>query len=425
MPRLRALTAAVTLAAVFLVLTLVRDPQLGQSGSTAPSRNWDVDVELMEATEIAVLADVVLFVTFNGVAARDVGTGAVRWSRPKSFWSFAGSGDASMIVVGDPSGVGFTVLDAATGASRWSNADSTDVLGFSDAILSAGCVRGVRPVACSVVRQDLDGSGRWTTPIPVAGEVGAWPNVLKLGTAAGGPVRRETPPLASLIIDDNERLAIDSRDGSIVGAFPVHGRSTSIVTSDQVVSVETRWQADGCHYSVKSVHPTADRPRWQRDDLDLGTADVDSGCRQEGVPHVDGDTIRARIEDREALISATDGRESWLGTSTLDSVLDVNGRLAVVGLDDHSSLAVVDLATGWLCDLGESDHPMPTVEIGVDRVVIGMSSTVTVFDIDFTVTGDGFCRRRYVGHDVGEPLAIGPSGIVISWDGRVNFLRYG
>jgi hypothetical protein len=418
-PRLRAAAAAVALLAVFATLIFLRPSRTVQNTSTLAARHWVTDLSLSQDQDVKVLKDVVLVVGPGSITARDPRTGAERWSRQATFR--ASAGDDDLIVADVGGGAGFAVFRSTTGTQEWAKAGAVEVRGFADAVLSVGCTRNTSASECVLVSQRLDGSLRWSAPIPSAGPATGVRFRLEPEAATSVPLPERMPPLVAAVVNDDERVVFASGDGTLVGRFPLHGRRTAFMTSSRVISVETAWRDGACHYALKGPEPAIGGPPWRRDDLDLETARTGSGCRQEYPSRVAGDTFWARDGDHELLLSAADGAELWIGGHQ-DTVLELTGNLAVVEGGGSDSLAVISLATGQYCRLAELNGPPGAIFVVDGRLLIGDFVDVVEYDVDTALHGSDFCRYRTSLSRVGELMAAGPSGFAVFRGGRIDFV---
>jgi outer membrane protein assembly factor BamB len=427
---LRAVGAAVALLVVLLIFRSSHRPNTDQSVSNGVSWAW-LDAEnagdqhlAVDQQEVTVLKAVVIVTASETISARDIESGHVRWShRSPEFTTIAGSTDDSVIVAGNANGVGFDALDPTTGARKWSNSAATDVLGLTDSVISAGCTLANYRNSCALVNQRIDGSLRWTVPIPIEDGVIHPPKSVRLEKPVGTTAHESTPRLVGVIINEKERVIFETSDGEVVKQSPVEGLATTFSTRSHLISVRTAWQSGACRYVVTGVDPATGLQAWERTDLDLETAFEETGCRQAYAPDFSSDVVRAQAGGRPVLLASADGKETAFAESDGpdSSILYSNGNLAVGRSAEDSPVSIIILATHQQCTLDGPNDPT-TVLVAGDHVLIGNSEDVVAYNVDGSTGGGGACAAMFSWQGVGELLAAGAPGFAVSWGDRMGFI---
>jgi outer membrane protein assembly factor BamB len=144
---------------------------------------------------------------------------------------------------------------------------------------------------------------------------------------AGPPV---LPGLFGLPHDDEVRV-IDTATGRLVQTVrPERGQRVAVV-GGRVLTVTGTARDGTCYYGVVAGSPPGGRTVWQRDGLNLRTAENGSACEQSRDP-AGGYNVVLGVDPygREVLINGYDGRNLWYGDKE-STVLAVSDTYAVIG----------------------------------------------------------------------------------------------
>ncbi|MEV6600560.1 hypothetical protein AB0M36_27480 [Actinoplanes sp. NPDC051346] len=295
----------------------------------------------------------------TSVEAYGLTAGVRLWKSDADWAGLAGADSEAVVVVGRLLTKGYEVLDPATGAVRRTDTAATAVWTYADAILDLRCPEAGE---CELSAWEPRGSKPlWTVATPGIGFVLNASNpdlpdtqplaAERVDARAGGPV-----PLPHLIglPGDGKVQIIDTAQGR-VAQTRTPGRDQRVaVVGSRVLTVTGEGRDGTCYYDVIAHDPPSGRPVWQRDGLNLRTAEG-SGCKQGRDPAGGSDVVLGvDPTGRQELIAAHDGRNLWRGQEG-QSVLAVDNAYALVRSADKKTLSARSFSGGsvvWRRDLG-------------------------------------------------------------------------
>jgi outer membrane protein assembly factor BamB len=376
-----------------------------------------------QPTGVALANHSVLVFMRGVVESHDVGTGTVRWSREADWGAVAGSAGAAVAVVGKAHGHGYDVLDPDSGTVRWSDGAALGVWTYQDVVLSLSCP-GLSDCTLSA-RAPTDGTLRWKTPMPGIGRVLAGVNKPLLGTRelassyvdalanSPGPV----PRMLGFPLDRRVQV-LDTATGKFLLAEGTSETVRVVVAGGRAV-VSTAVPRDGtCRFTVEAREPASGRTVWRREGYDLRTASG-VGCEQRRDPGGgDGVLATTRSDRREVLLSASDGRELWVGAAG-EAILATDGRYGLVRSADHTSVKAVDLNRGgtlW------TRQAAPKSAVAVTRYAVLIADLA----VGRLVALDPTSGRVLLDvHSDADVLGYGSTGLILGRGRTIGFLPFG
>jgi outer membrane protein assembly factor BamB len=283
----------------------------------------------------------VIVVLHGAVEARRGSDGGQAWSRTVD-WAVPVD---DVVVAGRAEGSGFEVLEPFSGTVSWSDTHAKEVWPYSDLVLSTSCGR----TGCVLrARASGDGRARWRTALD--GTADRLSGYLDLDDAVDrtGLLHPDHPgpaPRLVGVVSDRRVTVVDTRSGSVGGRFRHDARTWVTVAGDRVLtSAAQPVGSSGCRYTIRGWDGSG-RVLWRRTGYDPGTVSG-SGCEQRTDPLVLGGVLCVVTADgRPVLIRVRDGDVRWRGRPG-DTLLDTDGRIAVVKIRRSGELTAVDLRTG-------------------------------------------------------------------------------
>ncbi|MFI5932528.1 hypothetical protein [Actinoplanes sp. NPDC051494] len=287
----------------------------------------------------------------TSVEAYGITAGVQLWKSDADWAGVAGGDGDAVVVTGRLLTKGYEVLDPATGVVRRRDTAATAVWTYADAILDLRCPKGGE---CELSAWEPHGSKpMWIVPTPGIGFVlnasnPDLPDTQPLAAAgvdahAAGP--RALPNLIGLPGDGKVQI-VDTAQGRVVQTrTPARDQRVSVVGS-RVLTVTGVARDGTCYYSVVAHDPPSGRAVWERDGLNLRTADNGSDCAQERDP-VGGSDVVLGVDPygRPELIAAHDGRDLWHGDDG-QAVLAVNNSYALIRSVDRKTLTSRSFSRG-------------------------------------------------------------------------------
>lgn len=287
----------------------------------------------------------------TSVEAYGITAGVKLWKSDADWAGVAGTDGDAVVVVGRLLTKGYEVLDPATGAVRRRDTQATAVWTYADAVLDLRCPKAGE---CELSAWEPRGSKpMWTVGTPGIGFVldaanPDLPDTRPLDTSqvdarAAGP--RPLPDLIGLSGDGKVEV-VDTAQGRVVQTrTPARDQRLAVVGS-RVLTVTGEARDGTCYYSVIAHDPPNGRPVWQRDGLNLRTADNGSACEQERDP-AGGDEVVLGVDPvgRQELIAAHDGRTLWRGQKG-QAVLAVDDRYTLIRTADQRTLVARSFSRG-------------------------------------------------------------------------------
>ncbi|RSM63762.1 hypothetical protein DMB66_21910 [Actinoplanes sp. ATCC 53533] len=287
----------------------------------------------------------------TSIEAYGITAGVRLWKSDADWAGVAGTDGDAVVVVGRLLTKGYEVLDPATGAVRRRDTEATAVWTYGDAVLDLRCPKAGD---CELSAWEPRGSKpMWTIGTPGIGFVldAANPdlpdtqplNSSQIDVRAAGP--RPLPSLIGLVGDGKVEV-VDTAQGRVVQTrTPARDQRLAVVGS-RVLTVTGEARDGTCYFSVIAHDPPNGRPVWQRDGLNLRTAENGSACKQERDP-AGGDEVVLGVDPvgRQELIAAHDGRTLWHGAKG-QSVLAVNDRYTLIRTADQRTLVARSFSRG-------------------------------------------------------------------------------
>lgn len=332
--------AAVTVLVTVLAATNVWNPfpqlwsWINESGPIAPGTRWQ---QTLGGTpqSVAVAGDAVIVEYRTSVEAYGLTAAVKLWSSDADWAEVAGKGANTVVVTGRLLTKGYQVLDPSTGAVRRADTTASAVWAYQDAIVDLGCSGGDD---CRLTAWDPRSNRQlWTVG---AGSIGfvldaANPDLPDTRRLISGDVDDDVagpPALPGLIglPHDNEIRVIDTASGRLVQTVEPPREQRVAVVGGRVLTITGTARDGTCYYGVVASNPQAGKVVWQRDGLNLRTADNGSNCAQDQDP-AGGYNVVLGVDPygREVLINGYDGRNLWYGDKE-SKVLTVNDTYAVV-----------------------------------------------------------------------------------------------
>ncbi|GGQ43140.1 PQQ-binding-like beta-propeller repeat protein [Couchioplanes azureus] len=360
----------------------------------------------------------------TSVEAYGLTAGVRLWKSDADWAGVAGTGSDAVVVVGRLLTKGYEVLDPATGAVRRKDAAATAVWTYADAILDLRCPESGE---CELSAWEPHGSKpMWTVATPGIGFVLNASNpdlpdtrplaAERVDARAGGPL-----PLPHLIglPGDGKVQIVDTAQGRVAQTRTPGRHQRVAVVGSRVLTVNGEARDGTCYYEVIAHDPPSGRPVWQRDGLNLRTADNGADCKQERDPAGGSDVVLGvDPTGRQQLIAAHDGRDLWRGQKG-QSVLAVDNAYALIRSADAKTLSARSFSRGsvvWSRGVGAGAAaaltPYATIvtEEKPARVVAlgpGTGKVLTEARTDATV------------------FAAGPEGLILVSGRDMAYLAYG
>jgi hypothetical protein len=365
--------------------------------------------------DVTIAGDTVIVGYRTSIEAYGLTAGLKLWNSDADWAAVAGEGTDAVVVTGRLLTKGYQVVDPRSGLIKRTDTEATAVWTYRTGILDLRCGKGGD---CELTSWDIRGNARWRVGTGGIGFVlnAANPDLPDTNpmTAAGiddhvaGP--REMPALLGLP-DDRKVRVIDTATGKLVQTAEPGAGQRIAVAGGRVLTI-TGTAGDGtCYYGVVATDPPASGPVWQRDGLNLRTADNGSSCKQDRDP-AGGEDVVLGVDPvgRQQLLAAHDGRVLWHGAKGQE-VMAVNDSYAVIRTADHGTLRCLSLARGvatWSRATGER----ASVAITPNAVVIASAKPDRVVAMA-PASGRLLAEVR----TSAKIFAVGPGGM-IAVDGR-------
>ncbi|GLY08071.1 PQQ-binding-like beta-propeller repeat protein [Actinoplanes sp. NBRC 101535] len=308
------------------------------SGPVAPGARWQQQLGGTPQS-VAIAGDSVIVEYRTSIEAYGLTAGVKLWSSDADWASMAGKGANAVVVTGRLLTKGYQVLDPATGAVKRSDTTAAAVWTYREAIVDLSCAGGGD---CRITAWDpKTNTQRWSVE---SGSIGF---VLDAANPDLPDTRRLTadtvddditgPPSMPGLLgfpDDGQIRVVDTATGRLAQTVRPTREQRIVVVGGRVLTVTGTARDGTCYYGVVATDPPSGQVVWQRDGLNLRTADNGSGCVQEHDP-AGGYNVLLGVDPygREVLINGNDGRNLWYGDKESD-VLAVDDTYAVIRKDD-------------------------------------------------------------------------------------------
>ncbi|SDT75554.1 outer membrane protein assembly factor BamB family protein [Actinoplanes derwentensis] len=336
--------AAATVVITVLAATNVWNPfpqlwsWITTSGPIAAGTRWQ---QTLGGTpqSVAVAGDAVIVEYRTSLEAYGLTAAVKLWSSDADWAEIAGKGANAVVVTGRLLTKGYQVLDPSTGTVRRADTTASAVWAYQDAIVDLSCSGGDD---CRLTAWDPRTNKQlWTVG---AGSIGfvldaANPDLPDTRRLISGDVDDDVPGPPALpgllgLPHDNEVRVIDTANGRLVQTAAPSREQRIAVVGGRVLTVTGTARDGTCYYGVVASSPQAGKVVWQRDGLNLRTADNGSSCAQDRDP-AGGYNVVLGVDPygREVLINGYDGRNLWYGDKE-SKVLTVNDAYAVIRKGD-------------------------------------------------------------------------------------------
>ncbi|MET0424403.1 MAG: hypothetical protein ABW046_11030 [Actinoplanes sp.] len=299
---------------------------------------------------VTIAAEAVIVEYRTAVEAYGLTAGVKLWESDADWAAVAGQGANASVITGRLLTKGYQVLDPRTGAVRRAETEATAVWTYRNAVLDLHCSKGSE---CVLTAWDPNGSKPlWTVDTGGIGFVlnAANPDLpdTRQLTASGVDDQVAGPRLMPALIglpDDGKTRIIDTATGKVVQIANPGGDQRVSIAGGRVLTVTATAQDGTCYFAVQAVDPPGGVV-WQRDGLNLRTADNGANCQQDRDP-AGGEDVVLGVDPagREQLLAAHDGRVLWHGARG-ENVLAVNDGAAVVRSVDKKGLRGISLSKG-------------------------------------------------------------------------------
>jgi outer membrane protein assembly factor BamB len=360
----------------------------------------------------------------TSVEAYGITAGVKLWKSDADWAGVAGVDSDAVVVVGRLLTKGYEVLDPATGAVRRRDTEATAVWTYADAVLDLRCPKAGE---CELSAWEPRGSKpMWTIGTPGIGFV----------LDAANPDLPDTQPLSSSQIDvraagprrlpnliglpgDGKIEVVDTAQGRVVQTRTPGRDQRVAVVGSRVLTVTGEARDGTCYYSVIAHDPPNGQPVWQRDPLNLRTADNGSSCKQEHDP-AGGDEVVLGVDPvgRPELVAAHDGRRLWRGEKD-QSVLAVNDNYALIRTADKRTLVARSFGRGkvaWRRGISASGQAALTPW----AAVVADQKPAKVVALNLR-TGGVLAEAR----TDAKVFAVGPGGLILVAGRDMAYLPFG
>jgi hypothetical protein len=323
-----------------------------------PAPVWKVTVGDQPSGAV-VASDAVILSSRGHVEARRLGTGEKIWSRDVAWSAVAGSSGAVVIAGRTSKKHGFDAVNPDTGANLWHDDDAIGVWTFTDLVVGIACPE---VMSCTVTAwAPVTGVVRWTSQLTgngrtLAGANKALSGVRPLSGVIAPP--RPAPPLLGFPLNDQVEV-VPTATGKPVRNYQGKQTTRVALAEDQVIITTVLYRDGNCRYAVDGKDPLGRQRDWHLDGYDLRTSSG-LGCEQRTDPGGSGRYLVAvGPQNHEMLIDVSaDGRgRKTYEAATGESIVDVDGRVALVRSADVKTVRAVDLTTGstvWNRPAGKS-----------------------------------------------------------------------
>ncbi|AGZ46482.1 PQQ-binding-like beta-propeller repeat protein [Actinoplanes friuliensis] len=348
----------------------------------------------------------------TSVEAYGITAGVKLWKSDADWAGVAGGDSDAVVVVGRLLTKGYEVLDPATGAVRRTDTEATAVWTYADAVLDLRCPKAGE---CELSAWEPRGSRpMWTIATPGIGFV----------LDASNPDLPDTQPLTSSQFDgraagprslpnliglpgDGKIQVVDTAQGRVVQTrTPARDQRVTVVGS-RVLTVTGVARDGTCYYSVIAHDPPSGHAVWQRDGLNLRTADNGSTCKQERDPAGGYDVVLGVDPvGRQELIAAHDGRVLWHGEKG-QTVLAVNDAYALVRTSDQRTLTARSFGRGKV-NWRRGINPGAQAALTPYAAVVAETKPAKVVALS-PRTGGVLAEAR----TDAKVFAVGPSGMIL------------
>jgi outer membrane protein assembly factor BamB len=324
-----------------------------------PAPTWKVTVGNTPSGAV-VASDAVVLSARGYVEARRLGSGDKIWTRDVAWSGVAGSGNRAVVIAGrNTKKHGYDAIDPDTGQVLWSDPDSIGVWTFTDLVVGITCAE---VMSCTVTARDPSTGGvRWQTGLSGNGRTLSGANKPLSGVHPLTDLAEPPGPAPTLLgfpIDDAVQV-VPKAAGKPVHSYQGSQTDRMVLADDEVITTTVLYRNGNCRYSVSGKDPVGGRSGWQLTGYDLRTSSG-LGCEQRRDPSGSGAYVVAVGPDnREQLIdvSANGRGRKVYEPADGDSIVDTDGRVALVRTADAKTVKAVDLATGatlWSRAAGKS-----------------------------------------------------------------------
>lgn len=360
-------------------------------------------------------------VAFMGdmVESRALSNGEFKWRKETDWAALAGS---ATVIISKVSGKGFDAVDALSGSTKWTDPDGDGAWTYRDAVITFDCPKGA---GCSIVNRNPDnGEVRWKIAMGGANRSlnggnsgravprsldGNWTDVRN---AAPQPMPRY---LGYLL--DRKLQVIDTTAGRKVREETVGNDSRVVVAANRTVRVAGSVISTGCRIVASGRDAGGGQQVWQKDGYDLRTTGG-AGCEPRNDPPGGGTALIAtRLDQRQVLLSAVDGRELAVANQG-ETILGTDGQVGIVRAGDGTKIRGIRLDGGgqaWARDVQSS------AKVGVTPYAIFITDAAVgrVVAVD-AVSG----QVRLDVETSGEVVGVSAAGVVLGRGRTIGFSSF-
>ncbi|MGK5679549.1 hypothetical protein [Actinoplanes sp. URMC 104] len=300
---------------------------------------------------VAIAGDAVVVEYRTSVEAYGLTAGVKLWDSDADWAAIAGDGANAVVATGRLLTKGYQVLDPRSGSVLRADTEATAVWTYRNALLDLHCAKGGD---CRLTAWAPRGTRPlWTVDTGGIGFVlnAANPDLPDTRQLTAGRVDddvarpRRMPGLIGLP-DDGRVRVIDTATGRVLQVAQPAADQRVAIAGGRVLTVTGTARDGTCYYGVVATDPPSSAPVWQRDGLNLRTADNGAECKQEHDP-AGGEDVILGVDPtgREELLAAHDGRVMWHGGSG-ESVLAVDDSFGVIRGADSRTLRGYSFSRG-------------------------------------------------------------------------------
>ncbi|GAA0921579.1 hypothetical protein Vau01_014980 [Virgisporangium aurantiacum] len=322
-------------------------------------------------------------VAFMGdmVESRARNNGEFKWRKETDWAALAGPSSGGVVIISKVNGKGFDAVDPLSGATKWTDPDGDGAWTYRDAVLTVDCPKS----GCSIVNRNPDtGEVRWKISTGNAIRSINGDNSGRVGPRSlddkWNDVRNADPqPMPRYLgyLSDRKLQVLDTQAGRKVREENVPNDSRVVVAANRTVRVAGSVASNGCRIVVSGREAGGGQQLWQKDGYDLRTTGG-AGCEPRNDPPGGGTVLIAtRLDQRQVLLSAVDGRELAVANPG-ETILGTDGEVGIVRAGDGKQIRAIRLDGGgqaWArpvqssAKVGVTPHAIFITDAATERVV--------------------------------------------------------
>ncbi|MBM2617256.1 hypothetical protein JIG36_17010 [Actinoplanes sp. LDG1-06] len=310
---------------------------------------------------VAIVGDAVVVEYRTSIEAYGLTAGIKLWDNDADWAAISGEGGDAVVATGRLLTKGYQVLDPRSGAQLRADTEATAVWTYRNGLLDLRCAKGGD---CQLTAWAPRGTKPlWSVDTGGIGFVlnAANPDLpdtrqLTADRVDDDVARPRLMPSLIGLPDDGKVRVVDTATGRVVQTAEPTAEQRIAIAGGRVLTVTGIAKDGTCYYGVVATDPPSSAPVWQRDGLNLRTADNGSGCKQEHDP-AGGEDVILGVDPtgREELLAGHDGRVLWHGAKG-ETVLSVNDSFAVIRSADSRTLRGFSFSrsrNAWSRSVGE------------------------------------------------------------------------